>query len=131
MMDQRDEKTHARIRGAADFMQVAARQMRRAMTPAERILWAAIRGKRLNGLRFRAQHPVGSFVLDFFCPSCKLVVEVDGGIHDGEEERDRARTQYLSAYGYRVIRFRNEEILTALDTVLARILDVALSLSSS
>jgi very-short-patch-repair endonuclease len=80
---------------------------------------------RLGGLRFRSQHPVGAFVLDFYCPSCKLVVEVDGVVHDQQVEYDEARTEHLNGYGYRVIRFRNEEVLHELPSVLERILAAA------
>ena len=83
------------------------------MTPAEEKLWEARRGKNLGGLKFRAQQPVGPFILAFYCPARKLVVELDGGVHEGNEqaEHDEARTNQLNAYGYRVIRFRNEEVL--------------------
>ena len=94
-------------------------------TEAERALWDAIRSKRLDGLRFRRQHPVGRFVLDFFCPSAKLVVEVDGPIHDRHTDQDEARTRVLETAGYRVIRFRNEEILGDLPRVLRRISEAA------
>lgn len=84
------------------------------MTPAEQELWDALQNKRLDGLKFRRQHPVGPFILDFWCPACKLVVELDGEVHDGQMDYDDARTQQLRDYGYRVIRFRNEEVLNDL-----------------
>ena len=100
--------------------------MRDEMTPAEQVLWQALRGRRLAGLKFRAQHPVGPFVLDFYCSRHKLVVELDGDIHDQQQERDAARTAQLNAYGYRVIRFRNAEVLTDLPAVLEKIAQAAL-----
>jgi len=97
------------------------------MTPAEEKLWEALKGKKLGGLKFRAQHPVGPFILDFYCPARKLVIEMDGDVHEGDEqaEHDEARTNQLNAYGYRVIRFRNEEVLENLPAVLERILAAA------
>jgi len=95
--------------------------MRREMTSAEACLWERIRGKRLGGLRFRAQHPVGQFILDFYCPICKLAIEVDGGSHDGEAEQDMARTAQLTAYGYRVLRFTNTQVMTQIADVLEQI----------
>ena len=118
-------KTTPRIRGTTPEIEAAARCLRRNMTPAEQKLWDALKGKQLDGLKFRAQHPVGPFILDFWCPARKLVVELDGGSHEGREAEDEARTQRLQDYGYRVIRFRNEEVLTDLSSVLERIREAA------
>lgn len=100
--------------------QLAAREMRKQSTPAEDRLWQALRGSAL-GVRFRRQHPVGRFILDFWCPAARLVVEVDGDIHDVQEERDAERTEMLELHGYHVIRFRNEEVIHDRPAVLARI----------
>ena len=102
-------------------LQKAAWLLREDMTPAEQALWEALRGKRLNGLKFRRQHPVEQFILDFYCPLHKLAVELDGGIHETHGEQDATRTAHLAAHGCSVIRFRNEEVLTALPSVLERI----------
>ncbi|HEX8241898.1 MAG TPA: DUF559 domain-containing protein [Longimicrobium sp.] len=110
-----------RIRKNSRELQTAARGMRREPTPAEKVLWDVLRGRGLDGLRFRRQHPVGRFVLDFYCPIHKLAVEVDGEVHDAQQERDAERTAVIEAHGYRVIRFRNEEVLDNLPGVLARI----------
>src|SRR2546422_527785 len=91
------------------------------MTLAEAVLWKELRGRKLNGMKFRAQHPVGQFILDFYCPECKLVIEVDGLLHEGRQEMDEARTLHLEAYGYKVIRFTNQEVVHDLASVLARI----------
>jgi very-short-patch-repair endonuclease len=122
---ERGDKTTARVRGTLPEVGLAARRLRRMLTPTEQVLWDAIRRRRLGGLRFRSQHPVGAFVLDFYCPSCKLVVEVDGAVHDQQVEYDEARTERLNDYGYRVIRFRNEEVFQDLPSVLDRILAAA------
>lgn len=110
-----------RIRGVSSVVQQAAAEMRCEMTLAESHLWERIRGRRLGGLRFRAQHPVGQFILDFYCPDCKLVIEVDGSSHDREAEQDAARTAQLASYGYWVLRFTNMEVMTQTADVLERI----------
>jgi very-short-patch-repair endonuclease len=120
-----------RIRGTTPGVETAARELRAQRTAAEQVLWEALRRRRLNGLRFRCQHPAGPFVLDFCCPAHKLVVEVDGGVHDSQLEQDGYRTAHLEAYGYRVLRFRNEEVLTNLALVLERIAQTALDLPSN
>ena len=118
-------KTTARIRGTTPEIEARARYLRRNMTPAEQKLWQALKGRQLDGLKFRAQHPVGPFILDFYCPACELVVELDGDVHDGQADYDQARTQQLYHYNYQVIRFRNEEVLADLSSVLERILQAA------
>ena len=119
------QKTTNRIRGSTPEIEAMARYLRQNMTPAEKKLWEALRGKKLVGLKFRTQHPLGFFILDFYCPSIKLAIEVDGGVHEKQEEYDITRMQLLNDYDIRVIRFRNEEILTDLSDVLDRILDVS------
>jgi len=114
-----------RMRTPTPQIQQAARDLRRGATPAESVLWEALRRDQLGGLRFRRQHAVDRFVLDFYCPACKLAVEVDGEIHLRQRERDDERTAVLNARGIRVIRFRNEEVLTDLSSVLARIVAAA------
>jgi very-short-patch-repair endonuclease len=110
-----------RYRGATHELVLAARQLRNAMTPAEEALWQAIRGRQVAGARFRRQHPIGPFILDFCCPEQRLVIEVDGAIHDGQQDYDAHRTLHLESYGYRVLRFRNEEVMHDLDSVIHRI----------
>ncbi len=121
-------KNNYRIRGTTPEIEQAARKSRKNLTPAEARLWAALRNKQLEGLRFRTQHPVGNFILDFYCPSCKLVVEVDGEIHAYQTEYDDARTTKLTDFGCRVLRFTNEQIMNDLPNVLAEIRRFALSL---
>jgi len=100
----------------------AARHLRKHMTPAERALWQRLRRNQLDGWHFRRQHPVGSFIVDFFCAKAKLVVEVDGGIHQQQRAYDAERTRLLEGVkGYRVIRFSNDEVLNDIESVLARI----------
>ena len=99
----------------------AARELRGRTTPAEEALWAVVRRQQIDGLQFRRQHPIGPFVLDFYCPSQKLCIELDGPVHDGTADRDEARTDALNTLGIRVIRFRNDEVLGEIDAVIARI----------
>ena len=109
-----------RIRTPARI-QRRARELRREMTSAEKLLWSCLRNKQLNGLKFRRQHPLGPFIADFYCAARRLVVEIDGDIHDLQPERDAVRTEQFEQYGYRVIRFRNEQVLNDIEDVLAAI----------
>src|SRR5713226_1868105 len=120
-------KTTARIRGTPVPVEASARALRRDLTPGECILWQALRRRRLAGLRFRCQHPLGPFILDFCCPERHLVVELDGAGHQesDQQEYDNRRTEHLQSFGYRVLRFRNREVLHDLDGVLARIREAA------
>ncbi len=90
-----------------------ARTLRREMTLPEVVLWQALRGRRLKGLRFRRQHPVGQYILDFYCPSARLAVEVDGMAHDFVEQavHDARRDAWLSERGVRVLRFQARDVL--------------------
>ncbi|HET8654865.1 MAG TPA: endonuclease domain-containing protein [Longimicrobiaceae bacterium] len=110
-----------RMRGVSKELGSRARALRREMTPAERQLWTGLRGWGLGP--FRRQHALERFVLDFYCPSARLCVEVDGGVHDeaDQQERDRARSDALAALGIRVLRVRNEEVLENPRAVLRRI----------
>ncbi len=109
-----------RIRTPAQIQQ-RARELRREMTPAEKLLWSRLRNKQLKGLKFRRQHPLGPFIADFYCAARRLVVEIDGDIHDLQPERDAARTEQFEQYGYRVIRFRNKQVLNDIEDVLVAI----------
>ena len=114
-------KNSNRIRGTTREIEEAARLLRQQLTPAEEMLWQALRGRKLNQLKFRCQHPVGRFIVDFYCPSAKLVIEVDGGIHSQQQSYDQARTEQMQAFGYRVLRFTNEEVINDLSNVLIQI----------
>jgi len=89
-----------------------ARLLRTTLTPSENILWSHIRKKRLSKMIFRRQHPIGPFIVDFYCHEAKLVIEIDGNIHDSQEnkEHDENRTFELEKLGLKVIRFKNEAI---------------------
>jgi len=102
-----------------DFRQL----LRRMETPTERMLWKRLRGKQLDGYRFRQQHGFGPYILDFDCPSIKLCIELDGEVHDTPEaqQKDCERTAFLNQNRITVIRFRNEEVENDIEKVLNRI----------
>ena len=98
-----------------------ARELRKNATPAERkLLLEYIRG---NQLRFYFQRPIDHFIVDFYCPSKSLVIEIDGDVHalDDAEEKDAARTKILESYGLRVLRYTNRDILEHVDDVIREI----------
>ena len=104
---------------------IAARELRQVETETEKIMWESLRGRRLNGLKFRRQHPYEHYVLDFFCVEHQLAVELDGSVHDvlDQVKYDEERTRFLNERGLRVIRFRNEDVKKNLASVLQRIVE--------
>jgi very-short-patch-repair endonuclease len=102
-----------------------ARELRRDMTPQERVLWERLRLNRVDGLRFRRQHPFGPFILDFACLPIRLGVEVDGWMHDRAAAYDRSRDEWLHGHGWTIARFRNKDIVVDLDGVTERIARMA------
>jgi very-short-patch-repair endonuclease len=99
-----------------------AKELRQEMTPAETVLWEKLRDRRLGGYKFRRQKAIGPFIADFYCAERRLVVEIDGDIHDLKADQDMARTEQFTDYGYRVIRFRNEQVTRQIESVLTAIL---------
>jgi len=106
------------------LLKPAARNNRKEPTPAEDALWQRLRNTAL-GHRFRRQHAIDRFIVDFVCLSKNLVIELDGGVHDDPQQQgyDAERTGYLNAQGFHVIRFRNEQVLNGMDSVVAEISD--------
>jgi very-short-patch-repair endonuclease len=100
-----------------------ARTLRREQTAAESKLWSCLRNRQLSGVKFSRQVSIGPFFVDFCCHEAKLIIEIDGVTHETPEElaSDARRTAWLVGQGYRVIRFRNEELMGDLDFVLERI----------
>jgi very-short-patch-repair endonuclease len=98
-----------------------ARQFRKEPTKSEKILWQALRGKKLDGHKFRRQQPIGSFIVDFYNSPYRLVVEVDGSIHDTQVELDQARQEILEIIGLNVLRVNAEEVEKNLPSVLNKI----------
>ena len=99
-----------RLRAAERF--VRARELRLHPTPAERHAWTLLRDRRILGLKFRRQHVLHGFIVDFYCPGERIVIELEGDVHDAAAQRDydRARVGFLEAAGYRVIRVRNRNV---------------------
>jgi len=97
-----------------------ARQLRKNMTDSERVLWSRLRGKQLLSVQFYRQKPIGEYIVDFYAPRTKLVVEVDGSQHMEAEhvEKDKHRDEYLAAVGLRVLRFNSREVLEETDAVM-------------
>lgn len=102
-----------------------AKELRKSMTEAEEILWKHLRNNKLNGLKFRRQHPLDIYIADFYCHQKKLIIEIDGGVHDirEQEEYDKGRTFELEEKGFKVLRFRNEDVLNELNSVLEKIIN--------
>jgi very-short-patch-repair endonuclease len=98
-----------------------ARQMRKEPTPAEDIMWQHLRDRQLLGFKFRRQHSIERFIVDFYCSEAALVIEVDGPIHQYSKEEDTIRQEYIESYGLRLLRFTNDEVINNLDSVLNRI----------
>jgi very-short-patch-repair endonuclease len=101
-----------------------ARKMRQEPTKAEKHLWLHLRRKQLGGYKFRRQHPIGPYIVDFCCVEKMLIVEADGDVHAFQESNDRERTKWLEEAGYRVLRFTNQNILQQAEAVLETILAV-------
>lgn len=100
-----------------------ARQMRSSPSEAEKLLWSRLRAHRLDGRKFRRQHAMGRYVVDFVCLDSHLILEVDGDSHgeDAAEARDEARTAWLLTQGFRVLRFWNYDVLTNIDGIVETI----------
>ena len=97
-----------------------AKELRREMTPAEKLLWQEVRAKKL-GVRFRRQQVIQGFIVDFYCHKAALVVEVDGDIHDLQKEEDERREKVLAEMGLRVVQFGNDEVVRNVSAVAGKI----------
>jgi len=111
-----------------------AREFRKEPTPSEKILWQALRGKKLDGIKFRRQQPVGYFVVDFYNSEYRLVIEVDGPIHELQKEADEARQEILEVLGLVVLRIKSEvvekNLPVALDMIRKKIQNIKQNISS-
>lgn len=103
-----------------------ARELRHDMTPAETMLWQELRANKL-GVHFRRQQIIAGFIVDFYCHKAALVVEVDGDIHDLQQEEDARREKALNDIGLRIVRFRNKEVLGNLSVVVSKIKQLILT----
>jgi very-short-patch-repair endonuclease len=102
-----------------------SRQLRHSMTDTERFLWSKLKMKQLNGYQFYRQKPIGNYIVDFYCPSAKMVIEVDGSQHFYKDglEHDKERDAYINSLGLTVLRFTNIEVLTNMQGVFDKIID--------
>jgi len=101
------------------------KDLRKNLTPAEAFLWNELKGKKLEGRKFRRQHSIDNFIVDFYCPSEKLIVELDGQVHlnSAAEEKDRKREEILESLGFTMVRFENKMVFENLESVLKEIMD--------
>lgn len=105
------------------WLQSRRRYLRASLTPAEARLWNYLKISRLSGRKFRRQHSMGRYILDFYCPSEKLAIELDGATHDRDiaQRRDRTRDRFLQNAGIRILRIQNDDVIKDLDGVLSQI----------
>ncbi len=102
-------------------MELRVHELRKRQTDAEKKLWFFLRNRQLNGAKFRRQHPISFYIVDFCCIEKKIIIEIDGSQHKLNAQEDKIRTDFLTAQGYHVIRFWNHEVLTQLEAVLEQI----------
>ena len=102
------------------YLKKYRQELRNNPTKAESMLWKALQKKQLEGRKFRRQHSLGNYIVDFYCPTEKLIIELDGSVHENfiNEEYDFNRTKYLDSLGLRVIRFENHLVFEQMDMVL-------------
>jgi very-short-patch-repair endonuclease len=100
-----------------------SKQLRQQMTPEEKILWEQLRRNNLKGLHFRRQQIIDGFIVDFYCHKARLVIEVDGEVHNQQLESDRERDKILSARGLKILRITNQDVKNNLQEVLKKIID--------
>lgn len=107
-----------------------AAALRRNATSPEKLLWSMLRAKNLAGLKFRRQHAIEPYIVDFYCAAERLIIELDGESHEGREAYDAKRQAMIESKGYSVLRFTNDEVMDNLDGVLESVLQ-ATSFSGS
>lgn len=119
-------------KGAPAHHFLLAKQLRKRMIPAEILMWDKLKNKQFKGYKFRRQHPIHHFIVDFYCHALKLIIEIDGKYHDSEEQKkeDLNRTELLQFQGLIEIRFSNEEVIHNIDLVLKK-LEEAINLSET
>lgn len=120
------ERCSDRILFVHNPTRIRAKALRKRDTPAEEKLWEILRDRKITGLKFRRQHPIGSYVADFYCHELKLIVEIDGSVHEEAEQiaHDENRDANLAALDYTILRFTNDEVFLNAKDVLSRITTV-------
>jgi very-short-patch-repair endonuclease len=111
------------FKGAPPDSFAKARFLRDNMTDPEKLLWEKLKDKKLKGFKFRRQHPIHIFIVDFYCDKLKLIIEIDGGYHDSKEQKllDAERSEILEFQELEIIRFTNEEVLENIEFVIRKI----------
>jgi very-short-patch-repair endonuclease len=119
--------------GASPLIHKRARELRKKMTHTESLFWNEVSNKRFLEFKFRRQHPIGKFIVDFYCHELKLVIEIDGNIHENidSKEYDQGRTYELEEFGLQVLRFQNEEVEKEMEKVLFVLRSKVISLITS
>jgi very-short-patch-repair endonuclease len=117
------EKRFLKYKNTPKYITNLSRENRMAPTAQEEQLWSAISNKKLKGLKFRRQFPIGRYIVDFYNHANRLVIEIDGSIHDSTKEYDYNRDAYLDANGYKVLHFTNFEIESYIETVVCKIME--------
>ena len=109
--------------GASAATLQKAKELRKTLTPAERRLWEVLQNRKLDGYKFRRQHPIYKYIADFYCHELSLVIELDGGVHDGleQKEHDLNRDQVIQEFGIRILRIKNEEVMSEMGDVIRKI----------
>lgn len=125
MKDKNPYHDESMWKGAPANNFLLAKQLRERMTQAEIAMWEVLKNKKFNNYKFRRQHPIQNFIVDFYCHELKLIVEIDGKYHDSEvqKNKDLNRTELLQFQGLREIRFSNEEIVNDMYLVLKKLED--------
>jgi len=103
------------------YVKELARGLRESMTETENRLWERIRLKQLGNYRFRAQHPIYRYILDFYCHEKKLAIEIDGGVHDTRKDYDNYRDAFLAGMNIKTVRFTSDEVMQEIDSVVCKI----------
>jgi very-short-patch-repair endonuclease len=111
--------------GASREIKIRAGKLRMDLTEPEKLLWQELRAGKLNGLKFRRQHPIFNYIADFYCHSEKIVIELDGPLHEMEwqNDYDTRRDKVIESMGIKILRFKNDEVLTDIDLVKKKILN--------
>ncbi|HPF07949.1 MAG TPA: endonuclease domain-containing protein [Spirochaetota bacterium] len=117
------EKSIARNQRVSSVKVERSRELRKDMTEAEKVFWEMVRDRRMFGLKFRRQQIIDGFIVDFYCDSLGLCVEIDGGVHETEEQKnyDKLRDEALAIRSLKILRLKNEEVLGDKDLVIEKI----------
>lgn len=127
------EKSITRNQRVTDEKVIRSRELRKDMTLAEDVFWEMVRGKKMFGLKFRRQQIIDGFIVDFYCDSIGLCVEIDGDIHDNEEQKnyDRLRDEAISLRKLNILRFTNDDVLNRKEKVIEKIKDLTPALRAT